>query len=627
MSLNLLSLLVVFSTLGGFCLSLCLLRHPRIVQAVTCMAVAISFGGLLGLWFSLKPDLTFAMKLCYWLKVGKLKIFWGLCFNDLNFAMTGVVTFISFWVHIYSLSYMANDPHRARFMAYLNFFTFMMLLLITSPTLIQMFVGWEGVGVASYLLIGFWGHREKTGPAAMKAFLVNRVGDAAMLLGICALLYQFGTLEFSSLATQIPGQADATMNFWFSEVSALNLIGLLFFIGAMAKSAQIGFHVWLPDAMEAPTPVSALIHAATMVTAGIFLLAKLSPLYECAPYVRNVMIVVGALTALFGAVVALTQTDIKRIIAYSTCSQLGYMVLACGCSAYKAAIFHLVTHAFFKALLFLGAGSVIHAMSGEQDIRKMGGLARFIPTTCGLMWIGSLALGGIPFLSGYYSKDWILYSLWEAGSIGGLTIALFVITLTTFYSWRLLWLVFQGQLRADDQVEAHLHESPLLMLIPLFVLASGAVVSGWCGWHLLLVETTHSPLWLELIPFVLAVSGILGAIHVYRHPNLANKLGNGLLYQFSYRKGYFDEIYKSLLTKPILQLGTFFWRIIDVRVIDRFGPEASSKVLLFFSGRHKILQNGYLSRYTFIMMLAILLILGYYLVIFYNCPGFSRVNL
>ena len=626
MSPNALALMVVFSTLVGFCLSLTLLRYPKVVQTITCVAVAITFCALLGLWFTLGPDSNFTINSFYWLKVGKLKVRWGLSFNDLAFVMGAVVSFVSFWVHIYSLAYMAQDPHRARFMAYLNFFTFMMLFLVTSPTIIQLFVGWEGVGLASYLLIGFWGYREKAAAAAMKAFLVNRVGDAAMILGICALFYQFQTVNFLELAAKIPGQVGVMISFWGCEVPALNLIGLLFFIGAMAKSAQIGFHVWLPDAMEAPTPVSALIHAATMVTAGVFLIVKLSPLYDCTPWVREIMIVIGALTALFGAVVALTQTDIKRIIAYSTCSQLGYMVLACGCSAYKASIFHLVTHAFFKALLFLGAGSVIHAMSGEQDIRKMGGLARLIPTTYGLMWVGSLALAGIPFLAGYYSKDWILYSLWKNGSIGGLMVALLVVILTAFYSWRLLWLVFQGRLRADDQVEAHVHESSPVMLLPLFVLATGSVVSGWCGWHLLMAETIHSPWWLEFTPIALAVSGILGAVTVYRHPNLAEKLGQGMWYRFSYHKGYFDDLYKLLFVKPSLWLGHFFWRTIDVSVIDHFGPEASTKTALFLSGRHKILQNGYLSRYTFVMLLAILLILGYYFVEFYQWPSFVKVD-
>lgn len=626
MSPNVLALLVVFSTLVGFVISLSLLKYPKIVQTITCLAVAISFCALLRLWFHVKPPSTFTIDLFNWLKVGKLKVRWGLSFNDLAFVMGAVVGFVSFWVHIYSLAYMANDSHRARFMAYLNFFTFMMMFLVTSPTVIQLFVGWEGVGLASYLLIGFWGHREKAGVAAMKAFLVNRVGDAALILGVCALFYKFKTVNFSILAIKIPAQMGAMIGFWGCELPALDLIGLFFFIGAMAKSAQIGFHVWLPDAMEAPTPVSALIHAATMVTAGVFLIVKLSPLYDATLWVREIMIVIGALTALFGAVVALTQTDIKRIIAYSTCSQLGYMVMACGCSAYKAAIFHLVTHAFFKALLFLGAGSVIHAMSGEQDIRKMGGLGRLIPTTYGLMWVGSLALAGVPFLAGYYSKDWILYSLWKNGSMGGLVIALLVVALTAFYSWRLLWLVFQGHLRADDQVAAHIHESPLIMLLPLFVLATGSVVSGWCGWHLLMAETLHSPWWLEVTPLVLALGGIGGAVYVYRHPTLAEKLGQGIGYQFSYHKGYFDEFYNRLLVKPCLWLGHFFWRTVDTQVIDRLGPEASTKSALFLSGRHKILQNGYLSRYTFVMLLAILLILVYYFAYFYLWSSFVKVS-
>ncbi len=418
------------------------------------------------------------------------------------------------------------------------------------------------------------------------------------------------------------------------DVFALDLIGILLFIGAMAKSAQLGLHVWLPDAMEAPTPVSALIHAATMVTAGVFLIVKLSPLYEATPFVREIMVMIGSLTALFAAIIALTQIDIKRIIAYSTCSQLGYMVLACGCSAYSAAIFHLVTHAFFKALLFLGAGSVIHAMSGEQDIRKMGGLGKLIPITCVLMWIGSLALAGVPGLSGYYSKDLIIEYVWASDHLFALTIALLVVMLTAFYSWRLLWLVFQGPLRADEQVTAHIHESPLIVLIPLFILAVGAIFGGWWGYHWLiqgqgtfswqgsLVETLalekiHLPLWIHIVTVSLAITGILLACLIYQYPRWINKVGKGFLYRFSYNKGYFDEIYEYLFVKPFLVLGSFFSNIIDPKIIDRFGPQATVKASIFMSNHHKLLQNGYLSQYAFVMLLSIMLFLGFYCIQFY----------
>ena len=625
---------IVFSPLIGFGLSLCLLRHPRIVQTLTCIAVAVAFLSTLSLWLFFKPNLTFTVELFGWLKAAKMRVKWGIGFDNLNFIMAMIVTFISFLVHIYSLGYMAQDPNRARYMAYLNFFTFTMLVLITSPTIIQLFVGWEGVGLASYLLIGFWNQKPRANAAAIKAFIVNRVGDACMLLGICVLFYQFQTFDFSIINLKAPSQVGVTISFWGFDILSLNLIGILLFIAAMSKSAQLGLHVWLPDAMEAPTPVSALIHAATMVTAGVFLIVKLSPLYEATPFVREIMVIIGSLTALFAAIVALTQTDIKRIIAYSTCSQLGYMVLACGCSAYSAAIFHLATHAFFKALLFLGAGSVIHAMSGEQDIRKMGGLGKLIPTTYILMVIGSLALTGVPGLAGYYSKDLIIESVWASGHPFALIIALFVVILTAFYSWRLLWLVFQGPLRADEQVTAHIHESPLIILIPLKVLAVGAIFGGWWGYRwliqgqgtftwqgslieTLLLEKMHPPLWVRIVPLSLTIAGILLTYLIYQNPRWINRIGKGFVYRFSYNKGYFDEIYEFLFVRPLIALGNFFANIIDPKIIDRFGPQTTAKLSIFLSNQHKLLQNGYLSQYAFIMLLSTTLFLGFYCISFY----------
>lgn len=634
MSLNLMAIGVVFSPLIGFILSLCLLRYPRIVQTITCFAVGLAFCLTIGLWIALKPNLNFTLELFGWLKAGKLRAKWGVSFDNLNFVMTMMVTFISFWVHIYSLGYMSHDPNRARYMAYLNFFTFTMLFLITSPTIAQLFVGWEGVGVASYLLISFWNYKPQASAAALKAFIVNRVGDAFMLLGICVLFFQFETFDFSMINLKISSQLGETIRFWGYDLPALDLIGILLFIGAMSKSAQLGLHVWLPEAMEAQTPVSALIHAATMVTAGVFLIVKLSPLYEAIPFVRQIMTIVGSLTALFAAFVALTQTDIKKIIAYSTCSQLGYMVVACGCSAYSAAIFHLLTHAFFKALLFLGAGSVIHAMSGEQDIRKMGGLGKLIPKTYFLMWIGSLALAGFPGFAGYYSKDLIIENVWMTSHPIILGISLLVVLLTAFYSWRLLWIVFQGPLRADEQVSAHIHESPKIILFPLFILAIGSIFGGWWGkrwfvegrgtfsWQGSIVETTilgktTLPVWLHVVPVSLCVLGIALGCFLYYKPQFVNKIGKGFLYRLSFNKGYFDQIYDYLFSKPLARIGRFFSTTIDHNIIDKFGPRAVSKAAVFLSHQYKFLQNGYLSRYAYIMLLSTVIFLAYYCIQFY----------
>ncbi|MDP4840919.1 MAG: NADH-quinone oxidoreductase subunit L, partial [Alphaproteobacteria bacterium] len=399
--------------------------------------------------------------LCPWIHVGNFKVDWQLYFDPLTATMVTVVTTVSFLVHLYSLGYMNHDKAVPRFMAYLSLFTFTMLMLVTSGNLIQLFFGWEGVGLASYLLIGFWHHKESANAAAMKAFIVNRVGDVGLALGIAALYLTFKTVDIGTILSQLDTSVSLTFMVFGHEFNRLEVIGILLFIGAMGKSAQLGLHTWLPDAMEGPTPVSALIHAATMVTAGVFLVARLSPLYELAPYARSVIIVIGASTALFAGTIALMQNDIKRVIAYSTCSQLGYMFFAAGLSAYNIAIFHLVTHAFFKALLFLGSGAVIHALSDEQDMRCMGGIWRAIPATYAMMWIGSLALAGIPFFAGFYSKDAILTAAWFGEGLPAKYAYLLGIGaafLTALYSWRLLIMTFNGKTRADEKVLGHLHE-------------------------------------------------------------------------------------------------------------------------------------------------------------------------
>ncbi|HUN48615.1 MAG TPA: NADH-quinone oxidoreductase subunit L, partial [Stellaceae bacterium] len=449
----------------------------RGAQLVTCggLLLAAVLGIVLFFKVAIGGD-EFVTQIFTWIDAGKLQVNWALHFDTLSAVMVLVVTVVSAMVHVYSVGYMAHDPSIPRFMSYLSLFTFFMLMLVTADNFVQLFFGWEGVGLCSYLLVGFWYDRPSANAAAIKAFVVNRVGDFGFALGIFAVYYIFGTLHFEEVFKAAPDQAGLTMNFLGWQVNALTCTCILLFVGAMGKSAQIGLHTWLPDAMEGPTPVSALIHAATMVTAGVFMVARFSPLFEYAPIALAVVVVIGGTTALFAATVGVAQTDIKRVIAYSTCSQLGYMFFAAGVSAYPAAIFHLTTHAFFKALLFLGAGSVIHAMSGEQDMRKMGGLWRLVMITYILMWIGSLALAGIPPFAGYFSKDVILESAWAAHSGVGLyafILGTFAAFLTAFYSWRLLFLTFHGEPRADRETMHHVHESPVVMILPLVVLATG----------------------------------------------------------------------------------------------------------------------------------------------------------
>src|SRR5579864_1272360 len=456
----------------------------RGAQIITCAGVGIAaiFGVLLFVQVALDGQ-NVTTDLATWIDTGDLQVQWALRFDALSAVMVAVVTVVSAMVHVYSVGYMAHDKGIPRFMAYLSFFTFFMLMLVTADNFVQMFFGWEGVGLCSYLLIGFWYDRDTANAAAIKAFIVNRIGDFGFALGIFAVYALFGSLHFGTVFDAAPNFAHTRFTFLGMQVDALTLTCILLFIGAMGKSAQLGLHTWLPDAMEGPTPVSALIHAATMVTAGVFMVARLSPLFEYAPVALAVVCVVGGTTAIFAASVGMAQNDIKRVIAYSTCSQLGYMFFAAGVSAYSAAIFHLMTHAFFKALLFLGAGSVIHALSGEQDMRKMGGLYYLVPYTYILMWIGSLSLAGIGIpgvfgFAGFYSKDIILEAAYGAGTtVGSIAFWLGVIaaSMTAFYSWRLLFLTFHGAPRADHEAMHHVHESPMVMLVPLLPLAAGAL--------------------------------------------------------------------------------------------------------------------------------------------------------
>ena len=574
-----------------------------------------------------------------WIGSGDLQAHWTLRFDTLTAVMLIVVTGVSSCVHIYSIGYMHHDKAIARFMAYLSLFTFAMLMLVTADNLVQLFFGWEGVGVASYLLIGFWYHKESAHTAAMKAFVVNRVGDFGFVLGILAIFALTGSVSFDAIFASVADYQPAMISIFGVSLPALEVVSVLLFIGAMGKSAQLGLHTWLPDAMEGPTPVSALIHAATMVTAGVFLVCRMSPVIEYSPVALDIITLVGALTAIFAATVGMTQFDIKRVIAYSTCSQLGYMFFAAGVSAYPAAMFHLTTHAFFKALLFLGAGSVIHALSDEQDLRKMGGIWRQVPVTYTMMWIGSLALAGFPFFAGFYSKDMILEAAYGAHTGMGMLafwLGCAAALLTAFYSWRLLILAFHGTPRASDEVMAHVHESPNVMTLPLVPLALGAIFAGWMGYDLFVghhwqdfwgssifilpshgaMEAAHHvPTWVKLLPIGLASAGVVGAYIAYvRLPWLPISIAEraGALYRFLFNKWYFDELYDCIFVGPAVRIGRLLWVRGDKGVIDHYGPDGLSSLVARLSGRLVQIQTGYVYHYAFAMMIGVVVLLTWY---------------
>jgi NADH-quinone oxidoreductase subunit L len=581
-----------------------------------------------------------AIHLFTWIASGAMEVSWSLKLDTLSAVMMAVVSVVSALIHVYSVGYMADDPGVPRFMAYLNLFTFFMLMLVTADNLLQLFFGWEGVGLASYLLIGFWYDRPSANAAAIKAFVVNRIGDFGFLLGILGTFVLFQSINLDVIFAAAPAEADTMVSVFGGQYHALTVISLLLFIGAMGKSAQLGLHTWLPDAMEGPTPVSALIHAATMVTAGVFLVARFSPFFEHSALALGVVTFIGASTAIFAATVACTQTDIKRVIAYSTCSQLGYMFFACGVSAYSAGIFHLMTHAFFKALLFLGAGAVIHALSGEQDMRRMGGLWKRIPVTYGLMWIGSLALAGIWPFAGFYSKDIILESAYAAHTgIGQYAFWMGALAafLTAFYSWRLLILTFHGAPRADHHTMAHVHESPLVMLIPIGGLAVGALVAGFAGynafvgddwrqfwagsifvlpWHTTLEDAHHVPTWVVLSPLIAGVAGIALAVLMYAiKPDLPGVLATRFraIYLFLLNKWYFDELYDAVFVRPSFRIGRGLWKGGDGFVIDGFGPDGIAAVTSDLARRTRRLQTGYVYHYAFAMLIGLVIIITTYL--------------
>ncbi|TIL67952.1 NADH-quinone oxidoreductase subunit L [Mesorhizobium sp.] len=592
---------------------------------------------------------VFTVPVLRWIQSGGLEAAWALRIDTLTVVMLVVVNTVSALVHIYSIGYMHHDPNRPRFFAYLSLFTFAMLMLVTADNLVQMFFGWEGVGLASYLLIGFWYKKPSANAAAIKAFVVNRVGDFGFALGIFGVFVLFGSVNlgtiFANAATFIPaegapeGAAVLTfLGYALDKQAAMTVVCLLLFMGAMGKSAQVPLHTWLPDAMEGPTPVSALIHAATMVTAGVFMLARLSPLFELSHSALIVVTFIGAFTAFFAATVGLVQNDIKRVIAYSTCSQLGYMFVALGVGAYGAAIFHLFTHAFFKALLFLGSGSVIHAVSDEQDMRRMGGLRVLIPKTYWMMVIGTLALTGVGIpvtvigTAGFFSKDAIIESAFAAHNpVAGLAFVLLVVAacFTSFYSWRLIFMTFHGQPRASHDVMHHVHESPPVMLVPLYILAAGALFAGvifhgafigegyaefWKASLFTLPENhilhdIHEvPFWVKLAPFVAMLVGFAIAWQFYiRAPEMPKNLAaqHRGLYAFLLNKWYFDELFDFLFVRPAKRLGHFLWKTGDGTVIDGLGPDGVSARVVDVTNRVVKLQTGYLYHYAFAMLIGV----------------------
>ncbi|ESQ84301.1 NADH:ubiquinone oxidoreductase subunit L [Asticcacaulis sp. AC466] len=620
----------------------------------------------------------FTVQILPFINIDGFQSAWSIRIDALSSTMLIVVTTVSSLVHLYSWGYMAEDPSRPRFFSYLSLFTFAMLMLVTAADFMQLFFGWEGVGLASYLLIGFWFHKDSASSAAIKAFVVNRVGDFGFALGIMTVYWQFGTINFHELFPMIASHQGQTWEFLGQTFSALDLAAFLLFIGAMGKSAQFFLHTWLPDAMEGPTPVSALIHAATMVTAGVYMVCLLSPLFEYAPVAKMIVAYVGAITAIFAASIGFTQNDIKRVIAYSTCSQLGYMFFAAGVGAYQAAMFHLFTHAFFKALLFLGAGSVIHGMHHEQDMRKMGGLWKYLPVTYAVMTIGTIAITGlgIPFteigFAGFFSKDAIIEAAWTQHNtpqgmfafIMGIAAAL----LTSFYSWRLVAMTFHGKKHWEhahddhhhdvphghassepdaDHAHAHddhghhghdhtPHESPWVMLTPLVVLAFGAVFAGlifapyfigekahefwghaiFTGPHNEVLHEMHhiTETWVKLLPLIVTLLGMALAWYYYiLRPNLPKKMAanDGPVYNFLYHKWYFDEIYQATFVRMTKILGDFFWKVLDIKIIDNLGPNGAAWSALKSAKNLVKTQTGYVYHYAFAMFLGVVGLLTY----------------
>ena len=600
-------------------------------------SLLVSFSAVLSIlvfWNGIQNGVYENYLIFEWISSGGFTANWSINIDPLSSVMLVVVTFVSALVHIYSIGYMSHDPHKPRFMSYLSLFTFSMLALVLSDNFLQLFFGWEGVGLCSYLLIGFWYKRETANNAAIKAFIVNRIGDFGLAIAIFLIFFFFGTINFDEVF-QITSQfSNKKIDFFGFEINLITLISVFLFIGAMGKSAQFLLHTWLPDAMEGPTPVSALIHAATMVTAGVFLVVRCSPIFEYSQVALSLVTIVGMITAIFAASIALVQNDIKKIVAYSTCSQLGYMFFASGVGAYHVAMFHLFTHAFFKALLFLGAGSVIHAFKDEQDIRNMGGVRKKLPYTYFFMLIGTLALTGFPFLSGFYSKDAIIeFSYLANTTLGNYAASIGIVTafLTSIYSWRLFFKVFHGPYNNKKIDINQTHESPLVMLTPLVFLGIGAIISGYLfkntfiGLHssefwqdsiFFLNEITHEaiPLWFLLITPVLVLISIPISFYLFiLKPKVLEEFKNTNLplYNFLLNKWYIDELYEKVFVNPAKKIGSFFWKKGDVGIIDKFGPDGISKIVKSISNKTGRLQTGFIYDYAFVMLLGLSILLTY----------------
>jgi NADH-quinone oxidoreductase subunit L len=631
----------------------CRVIGDRPAQIVTCAALlaaaALSIFVFIRIGFGPENGKLVVVQIFSWINSGSLDISWSLRVDTLTAVMLIVVTGVSSMVHVYSVGYMAEDPSIPRFMAYLSLFTFFMLMLVTADNLVQLFFGWEGVGLASYLLIGFWYDKPSANAAAIKAFIVNRVGDFGFALGIFAVWMLAGSIGFEDIFAKAPDMAKMRIHFLWMDLPALETACVLLFVGAMGKSAQLGLHTWLPDAMEGPTPVSALIHAATMVTAGVFMVCRLSPLFELAPVASAFVTLIGGATCFFAATIGLTQFDIKRVVAYSTCSQLGYMFLAAGVGAYSAAMFHLMTHAFFKALLFLGSGSVITCLHHEQDMRKMGGVKEKAPQTFWLMWVGTLSLSaiGVPFIrghgvgfSGFISKDAILEAAFgvhiEVGFIAYWlgTAAAFM---TAFYSTRVMFLTFYGKYRGDHHTWEHAHESPAVMLIPLYVLAIGATFAGMVayGWfvgedwehfwgHSIAVKSTEhiihgmheTPIWAKVLPLIMGLAGIaVSYVYYFAVPSLPDRTVKALggIYTFVYNKWYFDELYDAVLVQPALAIGRLFWKKGDGAMIDGLGPDGIAARSQDLAGVLSRFQSGYLYHYAFVMLVGVACLVSYFM--------------
>jgi len=600
-------------------------------------SLLVSISSILSLtlfWSGIQNDTYGNYKIFEWISSGNFVANWSINIDPLSSIMLVVVTFVSALVHIYSIGYMSHDPHKPRFMSYLSLFTFSMLVLVVSDNFLQLFFGWEGVGLCSYLLIGFWYKKESANNAAIKAFIVNRVGDFGLAIGIFLIFFYFGTINFKEVFDLAPQYLDKKLAFFGFESSLITLICLFLFIGAMGKSAQFLLHTWLPDAMEGPTPVSALIHAATMVTAGVFLVVRCSPLFEYSQTVLNIVTVVGMITAIFAASIALVQNDIKKIVAYSTCSQLGYMFFAAGVGAYHVAMFHLFTHAFFKALLFLGSGSVIHAFKDEQDIRNMGGVRKKLPYTYVFMLIGTLALTGFPFLSGFYSKDAIIeFAYLRNSSLGNYaaTVGIFTAFLTSIYSWRLFFKTFHGPYNNKKISIDETHESSAIMLAPLFFLSIGAIFAGyffketfighysndfWQSSVFFLNEIKHNPIpswFLFLTPILVTVSIPISFYYFVTNTKILEEFKNTNLplYNFLLNKWFIDELYENIFIKPLKKIGLFFWKQGDQGIIDRFGPDGISKLIKKLSDKTSLFHTGFIYDYAFAMLIGLSILLTY----------------